>query len=87
MRRRDFVAFLSSATAWAAVAHAQEPRPVIGVLSSMSYGTVPGSEAAFIEGLKASGFLEGRNISIEWRWAEGQYNRLASLAGAAVMWP
>ena len=47
----------------------------------MSYGTLRDSEPAFVEGLKASGFLEGRNISIEWRSAEGQYNRLPSLAG------
>jgi putative ABC transport system substrate-binding protein len=50
----------------------------------MSHDALPGSEPAFIEGLKASGFLEGRNISIEWSWAEGQYNRLASLAGELV---
>ena len=84
MRRRDFITFLSGATAWAAVAHAQEPRRVIGVLSSMSYGTFPGSEAAFMQGLKASGFLEGKNVHIEWRWAEGQYDRLASLVGELV---
>jgi putative ABC transport system substrate-binding protein len=57
---------------------------VIGVLSSMSYSSLHDSERAFVEGLKASGFLEDRNISIEWRWAEGQYNRLASLAGELV---
>jgi putative ABC transport system substrate-binding protein len=50
----------------------------------MSHDALSGSEPAFIEGLKASGFLEGRNISIEWSWAEGQYNRLASLAGELV---
>jgi hypothetical protein len=41
----------------------------------------PGAETAFIQGLKATGFFEGKNISIEWRWAEGQYNRLSLLAG------
>src|SRR5215471_574696 len=84
MRRRDFVTLLGGATAWAATARAQEPRRVIGVLSSMSYRALPGSEAAFTEGLKASGFVEGRNISIEWHWAEGQYNRLPSLADELV---
>ena len=84
MRRRDFVTFLSGATAWFAAARAQEPRRAIGVLSSASYGAFPGSEAAFIQGLKTSGFLEGKNISIEWRWAEGQYNRLSSLADELV---
>src|SRR6516164_3069426 len=81
MRRRDFVTFLGGATAWAATARAQEPRRVIGVLGSASYGTFPGAEAAFIQGLKAVGFIEGENIRIEWRWAEGQYNRLSLLAG------
>src|SRR6516225_3753332 len=81
MSRRDFVTFLGGATAWAATARVQEPRRVIGVLGSASYGTFPGAEAAFIQGLKATGFIEGNNISIEWRWAEGQYNRLSLLAG------
>ena len=84
MRRRDFVTFLSGATAWVAVAQAQEPRRVIGILSSMSYGSYPGSEVYFAQGLKDTGFTEDRNISIEWRWAEGQYNRLPSLAGELV---
>ena len=44
----------------------------------------PGAEAAFIQGLKNSGFIEGKNINIEWRWGEGQYNRLSSLAGELV---
>jgi putative ABC transport system substrate-binding protein len=84
MRRRDFVTFLSGATAWVAAARAQEPRRIIGVLGSASHGSFPGAEAAFIQGLKDTGFLEGKNISIEWRWAEGQYNRLSSLAGELV---
>ena len=84
MRRRDFVTFLSGATVWAAAARAQKPQRVIGVLGSASYGAFPGAEAAFIEGLRATGFIEGKNISIEWRWARGQYDRLSSLAGELV---
>jgi putative tryptophan/tyrosine transport system substrate-binding protein len=57
---------------------------VIGVLGSAASGAIPGAEAAFIQGLKDTGFIEGKNISIEWRWAEGQYNRLSSLAGELV---
>ena len=79
MRRRDFITVL--ATAWAAAARAQKSQRMIGVLGSASYGALPGTEAAFIEGLRNIGFIEGTNISIEWRWAEGQYNRLAQLAG------
>jgi putative tryptophan/tyrosine transport system substrate-binding protein len=84
MRRRDFVMFLSGATAWIATARAEEPRRVIGVLGSASYGAFPGVEAAFVQGLKNAGFVEGKNISIEWRWAGGQYDRLSSLASELV---
>jgi putative ABC transport system substrate-binding protein len=84
MRRRDFVMFFSGATAWVAGARAQKSRRVIGVLGSASYSAFPGTEAAFIEGLRATGFIAGENISIEWRWAEGQYNLLSSLAGELV---
>jgi len=84
MRRRDFVAFLSGATAWAAVAHAQEPRRVIGVLSSASYDSYPGTKDAFVKGLKGAGFIDGSGISIEWRWVQGEYDRLPSLANELV---
>jgi putative tryptophan/tyrosine transport system substrate-binding protein len=84
MKRRNFIAVLAGATAWAAAARAQNSRRVIGVLGSASYGTLPGIEAAFMEGLSAAGFIEGKNISIEWRWADGQYHRLSSLAGELV---
>ena len=84
MRRRDFITVLAGAMAWVAAARAQEQRRVIGVLGSASYGAFPGAEAAFIRGLKATGFIEGKNISIEWRWAGGQYDRLLSLAGELV---
>ena len=79
MKRRDFITFLVGTTAWVAAARAQEARRVIGVLDA-SYGASPGAEPAFIQGLKSAGFIEGKNISIEWRWAEGQYNRLSSQA-------
>jgi putative ABC transport system substrate-binding protein len=84
MRRRDFITVLAGVTAWTAAARAQEQRRVIGVLGSASYGDFPGAETAFIRGLKATGFIEGKNISIEWRWAGGQYDRLLSLAGELV---
>ena len=84
MKRRDFIAFLGGATALVATAGAQERRRTIGVLGSASSGAFPGTEAAFFEGLRAVGFIEGKNISMEWRWAEGQYERLSSLAGELV---
>ena len=85
MKRREFITFLGGVTAtWPLTARAQEPRRVIGVLGSAASGAFPGAEAGFIQGLKDTGFIEGQNISIEWRWAEGQYNRLSSLAGELV---
>ena len=84
MKRREFITALAGVTAWVATARAQEPRRTIGVLGSMSYGAIPGLEPAIIQGLKNTGFIEGKNVSIEWRWAEGQYDRLSSLAGELV---
>jgi putative tryptophan/tyrosine transport system substrate-binding protein len=84
MRRREFITLLGGAAAWVLPARAQEPRKVIGFLGSTSSDTYPSAVAAFVQGLKDTGFIEGKNISIEWRWAEGQYNRLPSLAGELV---
>ena len=84
MRRREFITLLGSAAAWVSPARAQEPRRVIGFLGSSSSDTFPGAMAAFVRGLKDTGFIEGNNINIEWRWAEGQYNRLPSLASELV---
>ena len=84
MRRREFITLFAGAAAWVSLARAQEPRRVIALLSSSSSDTFPGAVAAFVQGLKDTGFVEGNNISIEWRWAEGQYNRLPSLAAELV---
>jgi putative ABC transport system substrate-binding protein len=85
MKRREFITFLGGAAAtWPLTARAQEPRRVIGVLGSAAYDAFPGVEAAFIQRLKDTGFIEGKNISIEWRYAEGQYDRLPSLADELV---
>ena len=79
MRRRDFLTVLAGATTCASTVHGQEPRRVIGVLSSMFHDSYPGTEDAFVKGLKKAGFVEGRNVSIECRWADGHYDRLPSL--------
>jgi putative tryptophan/tyrosine transport system substrate-binding protein len=86
MRRRQFIAGLGSAAAWPVVARAQQPAlPVIGFLSPQSAEddyktrTVP-----FLQGLKETGYVEGLNVAIEYRWAENQYDRLPALAADLV---
>ena len=85
MRRRDFITTLAGATAWMSAAHAQGPRYVIGFLSAFeSSNAMPGTLATFYQGLGETGFVEGRDISIEFRWADGHYDRLPSLAAELV---
>jgi putative tryptophan/tyrosine transport system substrate-binding protein len=86
MRRRDFLTVLAGAAAWASTARAQELRRVIGVLSGVSQSPepVPGVLPTFFQGLKETGFVEGRNISIEFRGADGHFDRLPSLAAELV---
>jgi hypothetical protein len=78
MRRRDFLTFLAGAVAWPLAARAQQKAmPVIGVLNTESPG--PSSAlgmAALSQGLSDAGYVEGRNLAIEYRWAEGHYDRL-----------
>jgi len=64
MRRRDFVTFLSAATAWVAAARAQESKKVIGVLSSVTSDSYPGLDAGLIRGLENTGFIEGKNTLV-----------------------
>ena len=82
MRRREFIAGLGgAAAAWPlAVLGQQAPMPVVGFLNSRAPGSDPHFLAAFHQGLREAGFVEGRNVAIEYRWAEGQNNRLPELA-------
>ena len=82
MRRRDFITLLGgAATAWPIAARAQQMGvPVIGLLSSLESTDSNIVKSAFHEGLSGLGFVEGRNVAIEYRWAEGDYRRLPALA-------
>jgi len=72
MRRRDFIKGITVSTAWPLVARAQQPgKPVIGFLGSASANGYDVFLASFRDGLKAAGFVEGRDVTIEYRWADG----------------
>jgi putative tryptophan/tyrosine transport system substrate-binding protein len=81
MRRREFIALVGSAAAWPVAARAQQPgTPVIGFLNSASPDSYVSNVKAFHQGLKESGYVEGQNVAIEYRWAENQIARLPKLA-------
>jgi len=81
MRRRDLLALIGGAAAWPAAGRAQAPSgPVIGFLNPASPSAFARLVDAFRQGLGEEGFVEGRNVAIEYRWAEGHSDRLESLA-------
>jgi putative ABC transport system substrate-binding protein len=84
MRRRDFITVLAGATAWMSVAGAGELLRRVGILGSGTKEASAPFVADFVKGLKDTGFIEGRNVTMEDRWADGQYDRLPSLAAELV---
>src|SRR2546423_9430538 len=87
MQRREFITLLgTSAAAWPLAARAQQPIPVVGFLSGASPAAYPAKVylAAFRQGLKESGFVEGQNVAVEYHWAEEQFDRLPALASGLV---
>jgi putative tryptophan/tyrosine transport system substrate-binding protein len=85
MRRRDFILAGGATVAWSLAARAQQPAiPLIGFLSSRSLNDSRHLVDAFRAGLQASGYIEAQNVAVEYRWAEGQYDRLPALAAELV---
>jgi putative ABC transport system substrate-binding protein len=89
MRRREFITLLGSgAAAWPLAARAQQPArspmPLLGFLSSRAPNTEAHLVAAFLQGLKDLGYIEGQNVALEYRWAEGRYEQLPTLAADLV---
>jgi putative ABC transport system substrate-binding protein len=85
VKRRQFIAGLGSAAAWPVAARAQQNRmPIIGYLSNLAPGKSPEYLAAFRRGLSEVGFVEGRNVIVEYRWADGDYGRMPGFAAELV---
>jgi len=87
LKRREFITLLGgAAAAWPLAARAQQaPMPVVGFMNiNTSAESVPDLLAAFRQGLKETGFVEGQNVAVEYRWAQGQYDRFPELAAEFV---
>jgi putative ABC transport system substrate-binding protein len=85
MKRRKFITLIGGAVAWPATARAQQPTmPVVGYLGARNAAGDASYIEAFRQGLAESGFILGQNVAIEFRWADGQYNRLPAFAAELV---
>jgi putative ABC transport system substrate-binding protein len=85
LKRRDFITLLGGATAWPTAAGAQQPAmPVVGFFDAGSADASPSRLAAFRKGLNETGTIEGQNVTVEYHWLEGQYDRLPALMADMV---
>ena len=85
MRRREFITLVGGATTWPLVARAQQPAmPVIGFLNAAFAAGYPRPLSAFLKGLGETGFVDGQNVVIQYRWAEGHNDRLPAMAADLV---
>jgi len=80
IRRREFITLLGGAAAWPLTARAQQTLPVVGLLYPASADAIADRLRAFRQGLKDTGYVSGENVTIDYRWAEGQFDRLPALA-------
>jgi putative tryptophan/tyrosine transport system substrate-binding protein len=88
MKRREFITLLGGAAAWPVATYAQQPAmPVVGFMSSRSAADSSREVVAFRQGLAETGYEEGRNVAVEFRWAQGQFDPLPAIAGELVRRP
>jgi putative tryptophan/tyrosine transport system substrate-binding protein len=87
MRRREFLGVLGSAATWPLTARAQQGMPVVGLVSPQSAGPAATRIAGFNKGLSEQGYVDGENVKIEYRWAEGHYERMPGLVAELVHRP
>src|SRR6266550_3539368 len=82
--RRKFLATLGGAAAWPLAGRAQQPTPIVGLINSRSAQDAVRNVAAFRKGLDETGYVEGQNVTVEYHWLEGQFDRLPALMADLV---